>query len=50
MKREDRATKGAGDGAEVVPLFGTWRRAYALAVGLFAVESAVLYAFTRYFS
>ena len=36
--------------AEVVPLFGSWRRAYAIAIALFGVEIALLYLFTHHFS
>ena len=52
MKRDDRATNfdKTEESPSAVPLFGTWRRAYALAIGLFAAEIALLYAFTRYFS
>jgi hypothetical protein len=32
------------------PVFGTWRRAYFIAVALFAVEVVVLYVFTITFS
>jgi hypothetical protein len=32
------------------PLFGTWRKAYAFAIALFAIEVALLYAFTLRFS
>ena len=32
------------------PFFSTWRKAYAFALVLFAVEVAVLYAFTLRFS
>jgi hypothetical protein len=32
------------------PLFGTWRKAYAFAIALFAIEVALLYAFTFRFS
>ncbi len=32
------------------PLFGTWRRAYAVTLAVFAIEVALLYGFTRYFS
>jgi hypothetical protein len=32
------------------PLFGTWRKAYAFAIVLFAIEVALLYAFTLRFS
>jgi hypothetical protein len=31
------------------PLFGTWRKAYAFATALFAIEVALLYAFTLRF-
>ena len=53
MKRDDPATNTEfpeESPAERVPLFGTWRRAYAMAIGLFAVEIALLYVFTHYFS
>jgi hypothetical protein len=32
------------------PIFDTWRKAYAFAIGLFAIEVALLYAFTLRFS
>lgn len=32
------------------PLFGTWRKAYAFTLCAFAVEVALLYAFTLRFS
>jgi hypothetical protein len=32
------------------PLFGNWRKAYWVALGLFAIEVALLYAFTVRFS
>ena len=32
------------------PFFGTWRKAYFFAIALFAIEVAVLYAFTLRFS
>lgn len=32
------------------PLFGTWRKAYAFTILLFAIEVALLYAFTLRFS
>jgi hypothetical protein len=32
------------------PLFGTWGKAYFAALGLFALEVVLLYAFTLYFS
>ena len=35
---------------EAVPLFGSWRRAYAIAIALFGVEIALLYLFTHHFS
>lgn len=53
MNRDDQATDSsapAEPAADVVPLFGTWRTAYAMAIGLFAVEIALLYFFTHYFS
>lgn len=53
MNRKDQATNSnapAEPGADAVPLFGTWRNAYAMAIGLFAVEIALLYFFTHYFS
>ncbi len=38
------------DGGAPVPLFGSWRRAYALVVALLAGEVALLYALTRLWS
>ena len=35
---------------EAVPLFGTWRRAYAAVVLALAVDVALLYAVTRLLS
>jgi len=32
------------------PVFGSWRKAYAFAIALFAIEVALLYAFTLRFS
>jgi hypothetical protein len=32
------------------PLFGTWRNAYWIALGLFALEVVLLYAFTIRFA
>ena len=32
------------------PLFGTWRKAYVFTIALFALEVALLYAFTLRFS
>lgn len=32
------------------PFFGSWRRAYCFALGLFAIEIALLYVFTARFS
>jgi hypothetical protein len=37
-------------GEERAPIFGTWRRAYVIALSLFAIEVALLYAFTIRFS
>jgi hypothetical protein len=52
MKRDDQATDTElpGESPVRVPLFGTWRRAYAMAILLFAVEIVLLYLFTHYFS
>jgi hypothetical protein len=53
MTRTDQAQddgKPGKPGAEAVPLFGSWRRAYAIAITLFGVEIALLYLFTHYFS
>jgi hypothetical protein len=52
MKRNDQATGAElpGESPVRVPLFGTWRRAYAMAIALFAVEIALLYLFTHHFS
>jgi len=53
MKKDDPATNMElpdQSPAERVPLFGTWRRAYAIAIGFFAIEIALLYVFTHYFS
>lgn len=53
MTRIDEA-KGGGTAdkpaIEVVPLFGSWRRAYSIAIWLFGVEIALLYLFTHHFS
>jgi|GEM_PF-982406 len=35
---------------DLPPFFGTWRRAYAFAIAMFALEVALLYAFTLRFS
>ena len=35
---------------EAAPVFGSWRRAYATAFGIFAFEVALLYAFTVLYS
>jgi hypothetical protein len=32
------------------PLFGTWRKAYAFVIAMFAIEVALLYTFTLRFS
>lgn len=32
------------------PIFGSWRKAYWIALSLFAIEVALLYAFTLRFS
>jgi hypothetical protein len=36
--------------SERAPLFGSWRRAYVFALGVFAIEIALLYTFTVMFS
>ena len=33
-----------------VPLFGTWRNAYLAVAGVFVLDVALFYAFSRYFS
>ena len=35
---------------EPAPLFGSWRNAYYVAIGLFILEVALFYAFTLRFS
>lgn len=35
---------------DLPPFFGTWRKAYAFTLVLFALEVALLYAFTLRFS
>jgi hypothetical protein len=35
---------------EAPPLFGSWPKAYATALGIFAFEVALLYAFTVFYS
>lgn len=52
MRRDEPAASSDSpdESRDRVPVFGTWRRAYGLAMGLFAIEIALLYAFTRYFS
>lgn len=35
---------------EPAPLFGNWRRAYFVALGIFGFEILLLYAFTLLFS
>jgi hypothetical protein len=37
-------------GHEHLPIFGTWRNAYWFAIAAFALEVALLYAFTLRFS
>jgi hypothetical protein len=37
-------------GGDEAPIFGSWRRAYVVALTLFAIEVALLYAFTLRFS
>jgi hypothetical protein len=47
MSKADRATQTKED---VVPLFGTWRRAYFAVVAVFVCDVAVFYAISRYFA
>ena len=47
MKATDFQNGSNGDRA---PLFGSWRRAYAVTVGIFAVEIVLFYIFTVAFS
>jgi hypothetical protein len=53
-KRADSAWRGGRQSGvseqDRPPLFGTWRKAYAFAIALFAIEVALLYAFTLRFS
>jgi hypothetical protein len=37
-------------GSDRPPLFGSWRKAYWIALGLFTLEVLLLYAFTMRFS
>jgi hypothetical protein len=37
-------------GQDLPPFFGTWRKAYVFTIALFAIEVALLYAFTLGFS
>ena len=37
-------------GGDRAPIFGSWRKAYVVALTLFAIEVALLYAFTIRFS
>ena len=53
MTRIDQSKREGGPDkpvAESVPLFGSWRRAYAVAITLFGIEIALLYLFTHHFS
>ena len=47
MKRPNLQSERNGDSA---PLFGNWPKAYCVALGIFAVEIVLLYAFTVIFS
>ena len=38
------------DNDDAAPLFGSWRKTYAVALGIFAFEIALLYAFTVLYS
>jgi len=47
MKGTDLPSEPDGDSA---PLFGSWPKAYCVALGIFAVEIVLFYAFTVVFS
>ena len=47
MKGRDFQSEPNGDSA---PLFGSWPKAYCVALGIFALEIALFYAFTVVFS
>jgi len=47
MKRTDLQSESNGDSA---PLFGSWPKAYCVALGIFAFEIVLFYAFTVMFS
>ena len=38
------------DGADRVPLFGSWRNAYVSVVAIFVIDVVVFYAISRYFA
>jgi hypothetical protein len=40
----------SGPNGDSAPLFGSWRKAYCVALGIFAFEIVLLYAFTVIFS
>ena len=42
--------KRQNDSPEVVPLFGSWRNAYAVVVIAFALEVALFYTLSRCFA
>ena len=43
-------TRNDHDGEEHVPLFGSWRKAYAAVIVVFAVDVVLFYAITHYFA
>ncbi len=47
MKGNDLQSEPNGDSA---PLFGRWSKAYCVALGIFAFEIVLFYAFTLIFS
>lgn len=47
MKGSDLQSESNGDSA---PLFGSWPKAYCVALGIFAFEIVLFYAFTVVFS
>ena len=47
MTEANRATPTKED---VVPLFGTWRRAYFVVAAVFVCDVVIFYAISRYFA
>ena len=38
------------NGRDRVPLFGSWRNAYLVVIGMFIVDVAIFYAISRFFA